>query len=256
MKTVAAVLAMLVFCRLGPAQTKDENQLSPTVRIYQPKNLSVGRARGVANFVRSVIGGNCTVDWSDIPHAIVISSENPADLDAAEALLKRFDVPEPKPTPSPATPQLDCTVYLIRASMSAAQSTDSGVPTSPVPAELQPAIDEMKHTFGYASYALWDAIFIQPTGGEGEMQGPLPTKYSNPDVYSLSYKGTNSDGKNLFLRDFQFSVRMPNGGKEAIESRIRTDVTIHEGQKLVLGKMHLLSGDGADLFLVLATKVH
>jgi len=280
MKTIAAILVLLAFCRLGPAQTKNENQLSPRVRIYQPKNLSVQRANQVANFVQSVIGSSgsgCQVGWSDVPHAIVIRSQDPSDLDAAEALLKRFDVPEPEPQRT-AAPWPDCTVYLIRASSSTAVSQTRPVtvagpggrgiverraaetPTTPVPAELQSAIDEMKRTFGYDRYALWDAIVLQPTGGEGEVQGILPTEGANPYVYSMSYTSTGvTEARNLILRGFQFSVKMPanyfnSAAKDGIESRIRTDVTIREGQKLVLGKIRLMPYENADLFLVLATK--
>jgi hypothetical protein len=262
MKTIAAVSALRVFCQLGPAQIKEDNQLSPGVRLYQPKNLTPGRARQVAKFVESVIGAG-QVTWDDVPHAIVIRSSNSANIDAAEALLKRFDVPEPAPQQPVIVPDLDCTVYLIRASSSsapAARQTPPAAPTSPVPVELQPAIDEMKQTFGYDRYSLWDAILIQPTGSEGEIKGILPTEGSSPYVFSVSYRRAfRTETRILTLAGFQFSIQMPYGNflataKEAIESRITTDVTIHEGQKLVLGKIRLMPSENADLFLVLATK--
>jgi hypothetical protein len=44
--------------------------------------------------------------------------------------------------------------------------------------------------------------------------------------------------------------------KDGIESHIRSQVFIREGQKLVLGKIRLMPEEHADLFLVLATKPH
>jgi hypothetical protein len=264
MKTFATILLLLAFCRLGPAQTKADNQLSPKVRLYQPKNLNINRVGQVARFVQSVIGGSCVVEWSEVPHAIVIRSQNPSDLDAAEALLIRFDVPEPPEPAAAARAPMDCTIYLLRASSSQSAPpsgpTAAEPPTSPVPAELQPAIEEMKHTFGYDRYTLWDAIVIQG-GNDGELQGILPTDlHSSPYVYSVIYRRAfTGANREFYLNGFQFSVKMPPNFevmKDAVESRIKTDVTIHEGQKLVLGKIRLLPTANADLFLVLATRLH
>lgn len=281
MKTIAAILVLLATCRPGPAQGQNSIQLTPNVRLYEPKNLTPDRAQRVASFVQSLVPGT-GVYWSDVPHAIVISSRTPADTDAAEAMVKRFDVPEPKPA---ALPQVDCTVYLIRASSSATppqvqatrpapapgspvpvelqsaldevKRTGAPAPASPVPAELQPALDEMKRSFGYDRYTLWDAIMIQPNGGAQERQGILPAEHaSRPYVYSLTYdRSFVTAASNLSLYGFIFSVKMPYGN-DGIESHIKTDVVIHEGQKLVLGKIRLLPAENADLFLVLATKVH
>jgi hypothetical protein len=53
---------------------------------------------------------------------------------------------------------------------------------------------------------------------------------------------------------FEFSVKIPYGAN-GIDSHIKTNVAIREGQKLVLGKIRQLPAEHADLFLVLATKV-
>ena len=279
MKTAIAILALLVFCGPGPAQTKDDDQLAPNIRLYHPKNMSFQRAYQVAEFVNSVLGPRTKVYWDDVPHSLVIRTDlppRPTDMDAAEALLKRFDVAEPVKTPAAiaAAMGLDCTVYLIRASIGTPALAlpqpplipppaihVRGAPAVPVPGELQPAIDEMKHSFGYDSYSLWDTQVLHSTSG-ADLQGILPveaTAASSPYVYSMSYGGTylTPDGKNLTIHKFEFSVRMPSAiYKDGIESHIKTEVTIHEGQKLVLGKIRLMPQEHADLFLVLATKPH
>jgi hypothetical protein len=73
----------------------------------------------------------------------------------------------------------------------------------------------------------------------------------------------SGDGKTLNLASFSFSLKMPQVNlllkmpqvKEDVDSHIQTEVTIREGQKLVLGKIRLLPAANADLFLVLSTKV-
>lgn len=44
-------------------------------------------------------------------------------------------------------------------------------------------------------------------------------------------------------------------GKDGLKSRIKTDVAIQEGQKVVLGKIRLLPAENSDLFLVFTAKI-
>jgi hypothetical protein len=255
---------MLAFGGLAAAQTKPDNQISPTVRIYEPK--VVDGSGQLAMFVQSVVKG-VTIQWERAVHALVIRGDNPADLDMAEALLKRFDVPERKPAPPP---QVELTTYLIRAWPG---TTPLQVGERPIPAELQSAIEEMKHTFAYGQYGLWDVIisnidpmsgageFFNSGGGPGEFEGLLPGENSvKPYTYSLTYQNAwMKDAKSVALRGFQFTLKIPYGMndiKDGLEAKIKTDPVIHEGQKVVLGKIRLLPGENADLWLVLTAKLH
>ena len=246
MKT-SALLALLALCPPGLAQTKPEAPFPPNVRLYQPKNLSPDRAERVAQFVRTLLTfPGMMLSWDNVPHAFVIRGGKPEEQATAEALLERYDVPEPR---------VDLTVYLIRASNSA-----STPPGNPVPPDLKTAIDEMKTTFNYQHYSLWDAIILHPKGGGGETQGILPVEangrpYGFTVAYGL-YGGVAAEGRTVSLANFMFSIKMPSLGKEDTESHIRTDVTVREGEKLVLGKIRLLPGANADLFLVLSSKVY
>ena len=98
--------------------------------------------------------------------------------------------------------------------------------------------------------ALRDTIVL-PIKSSGEVQGILPGA-PTPSVYNVSYStfGPPTESRNLNLASFQFSIKFGE-----IESHIKTDVTVREGQKLVLGKIRLV-GTNADLFLVLTTKVY
>jgi len=170
-------------------------------------------------------------------------------VDVAEALLKRYYVPEPR---------VEVTVYLVRASLPSSPTAPIGA-FNPIPAELKAAIEEMKGAFNYERYALWDSIIVQPKGSGGELQGILPVDGGGRNyLYTVGYGvygGQPAEGKTVNLANFMFSIKMPVG-KDDIDSHIRTDVTIHEGQKLVLGKIRLLPSANADLFLILTTKVN
>lgn len=246
MKT-AALLALLALCPASLAQTKSEAPLPPNVRLYQPKNLTPERADRVVGFVRNLIAfPGLMVSWENVPHAFVIRGGRPEEEAMVEALLQRYDVPEPR---------VDLTVYLIRAS-----NSPTSPPGNPVPVELKPAVDEMKGTFAYQHYTLWDAIVLHPKGGGGETEGILPVE-ANGRPYGFTvgyglYGGVATDGKSVNLANFTFSIKMPQLGKDYMESHIRTDITVREGEKLVLGKIRLLPGANADLFLVLSSKVY
>ena len=243
MKSLAVLPLFAV--SLGFAQTIPDLKLPPNVRLYEPKHLEPERARRVATSLGNLVGG---VSWEDPLHAFVIRGNTAEAMDIAEALLKRYDVPEPR---------VELIVHLIRASLPSASAVP-GLPTNPVPVDLKAAIDEMKGAFNYDRYTLWDTILLQPKGNGGDTRGILPSEPgARPYVYTVSYaiRGAPTEGKTLNLMGFNFSVKMPQP-KEDLESRINTDITVREGQKLVLGKIRLLPCANADLFLVLTTKVY
>lgn len=268
MKKIAVALILLASCGLAPAQTKPENQLAPGVRLYEPKYRD--GAEDLARFVSSVIP-TVSIKWDPIPNALVIRATNAADLDSAEALLKRFDVARSAramiaATVKPAgSAQIELTAYLVVAANGPVPTptyAGAGAPPPPkaVPAELQSALDEMKHTFSYEHYTLADILIVQPSG-PGEIQGEVAIgPYVPPGtVYSLAYKATGfgeswtsnpADKNNLYLNGFQFTIKPPN----AVERKIQTNVVMHQNQKFVLGKIRLDQSENSDLFVILTAK--
>jgi hypothetical protein len=242
MKAVTALLMVFVCCPAGPAQTLPEMKLPAGVAVYQPQNLTPEKCQSVANSVHSLMNNMVSVYWDGVAHAFLINNGKPEDRDAAIALLKHFDVPDPR---------MDLTVSLIRASFSAAAPQGT-----PVPADLKAAIDEMKGAFNYERYSLWDAIVLHLQGKSGETREIIPADAGGaPYIYTVTYlTGSVQPGsKTVNLASLTCSIKMPQGPD--IESHITTsDVTIHEGQKLVIGKIRLMAKE--DLFLVLTTKVY
>src|SRR5215831_7884764 len=102
MRAIAAILLASTFAGAVSAQEKS-NQLSPLVRLYEPKNMSPARAQQVAEFVTTVLGGspyiavrtttstmpapkpasNIRVYWDGVPNAIVIRGGEQSEQDAA-----------------------------------------------------------------------------------------------------------------------------------------------------------------------------
>jgi hypothetical protein len=245
-----AILALLALCPLSQAQTKPDIQLPPNVRMYEPKNLTPDKAPRLANSVRTLLNG-VSPYWDDVLHAFVLRG-NPQEMDLQEALLKRYDVVEPR---------VELTVYLIRAA-TAPPASDPRLqvaPLTPVPPELKSAIDEMKGAFKYDHYSLWDTIVVPLKGDGGEVKGLLaPEVGAIRSYYSIHYnffsRSPASDAATFNLTGFVFSLRT-QPSKDDTESRIETAIGIHQNEKLVLGKIHLLPGSNADLFLVLTAKI-
>jgi len=241
MRAIVVLFTLFSLGLAGHAQTQPEMKLPAGVTVYQPQNITPEKARDVANSVASM--ASVMVNWDGVAHAFVLHGGRPEDRDVAVALLKRFDVPEPK---------VDLTVSMIRASLSAAAPQGT-----PVPADLKAAIDEMKGAFNYERYSLWDAIILHLQGNNGETREIIPTDNGSPPyIYTVGYHlsgGVQPGSKTVNLAVFTFSMKMPQGPD--VESHITTsDVTIHEGQKLVIGKIRLTAKE--DLFLVLTTKVY
>jgi hypothetical protein len=260
MNKLAAGLIFVAFSQLMPvaAQTKPENNLSPRMRIYQPKYLNYARSDQVSRFVHSVIS-SVSIHWEPVVNGLVLDAGMAAaqsaseELDKAEALLKRFDVPEPPPTPER---QIEMTVSLIRA------FADAGRVQGSVPPELAPVVKEMKGALTYAGFSLVDTIQVIVRDGL-KLEDALPsgvTGVSIPHFYNLTFERprVSTDGKTVSLMMFHFGVKIPVATSNGVlyqDEGITTPLTIYEGQKLVLGKVKTNVSSNDDLFVVLSCKV-
>ena len=253
MSKVAAALLFLALPAM--AQTKPENNITPRARIYEPKYLNGVRAEQVGRFVQSVVIG-VHIGWEPVVKGLVITSmdTNPqASLDQAEALLKRFDVPVPT---GPPERQIEMTIYLVRG------FGDKGDRKGSVPPELEPVVKEMKGALPYLGFNLVDTIVVNVRDGL-KLEDALPsgvTGVSVPYFYSLEFHDPSltPDGKTVSVGAFRFAVKVPvtsPAGSMYQDVSIATPLTIHEGQKQVLGKIKLHSMSADDLFVVLTYKL-
>ncbi len=267
-----AVLLMLltssaaVPCRGQSKQPEKQSEghtlvrnLTAYVRIYVPKHLTDAKSRQVASFVQSLSQG-VTLEWSPIAQGIVIRVvqamkgwERAAEqLDQAEALLKRFDVPEPPRAPDK---QIEVTIYLVHAY----GERPANVKT-PVPAELEPVVKEMKGALPYTGFGLIDTIrVIAENGTSIEDALPAEATYFSPLPYfyrvSFELPSILADGKTVQISQFHFGLKVPLTTNQYHDESIQTPLTVQEGQKQVLGKLKLLGTAKDDLFIVLICRL-
>lgn len=241
---------VLVLGGLAAAQTKPSEAAKRSIP-YEFKNVDIDRATQIVSFVRQLEGDRVTIELNGPFKTAIVrpvewpnSSTPPEIIEKTLELLKRYDV---APTPPP---QVEFVAYLVWAS-----ANYGSPPGKAIPPAIEEAVAEMKKTFAYTDYMLLDTVPVE-VHHHTEVENILPaagTAYS----YTLSYGDTtvSSDGKTVNVNPFRFSLRVPSGGTY-LSTGISTDVAIHEGQKLVLGKVRIGLDDSVNIFLVLTAKVH
>jgi hypothetical protein len=157
---------------------------------------------------------------------------------AAEALLRRFDVPETRRQDA----QLRFTLYLVEASHEAE-------PGGPIPPVIASAVEQMKKTFQYKSYRLLDTIMLQTkAGGSASLNGAVAADtakdFRPPGTYQLAIDKPEvlENGSAVTVSNFRFSMRLPQtvsakGDVQFFDAGLMTNLTIQKGQKLVIGKL-------------------
>jgi hypothetical protein len=170
----------------------------------------------------------------------------------AEALLAKFDSPNAMRPDR----QMQLRAYLVEASPEATSGS--------IPPEIGPAVEQMKKTFSYKGYRLLDTATMLCKDGV-EANGTLPAlSVERPDIrtnYYLRVQNSSvmEDGKTVALKNFRFNLRLPirelNSGKfNFAETQVATDLTIQQGQKLVVGKLSSEQPQNA-IFLILTVDV-
>lgn len=161
----------------------------------------------------------------------------PENIAAIEEALKRLDTPE-APRPS-----LEIRMHVLLA------SNAEGKP-SQYPADLKEVIGELQKTLNYKEYSLLTSIVQRTRESRGFHAGHLEGKGSaevispagggNTERRMMSYysfvansiaivAGPSGVG-DIEFGDFNFSLAMPGN-----ESKIRSDVRMRDGEKVVVG---------------------
>jgi hypothetical protein len=212
--------------------------------LYEFKNLSASSAHAVCHVANTLFG--VLIEYSPEVRIALISPNGPgAAPDWREKtidFLKKYDVPPPP------EPQVRYVAYLIRASNG--KEADSPH-VSPIPRQLDDAITEMKSSLAYARYDLLTTVTSVSQGG-ASASDPLP---ADGRRYAIEYGHVTvaPDHKSISINPFQFRLESPGTPTGNVLSSISSNITIHEGQKLVMGKVHY--GPDADIFVILTAKV-
>jgi type II secretory pathway component GspD/PulD (secretin) len=245
MKTAPIAALALAFLPLFQATGEDKPAPPETIKFIELKHLQADRLHRVINLVQQLTLGKAQIVSDDVLHTIALkgTSEGVAH---AEQMLRRFDVPAAETK----VRQIQLTVYLVEA------NADSST-GQPVPPELSSALQQLRTTFGYDKLRLRDTTVLQSRENAAfDSNGILPGTTVPPDqkvLYFASYKWANYNvvQEATYVSGFSYSLRIMAGG-QVLDSGIKTDVTIKDGQKLVLGK---LTRNEHPVFLILTTKV-
>lgn len=211
-----------------PAATTTNEEL--VTRIFRIENADI---RDLANVIM-IFGGRVQPE----PDLGVIGWTGPASmLPAVEAAIANLDV---APVPEP---NVELTVYFLMAAR-------EGGGTSGVPAALDGVAVQLKEVFGYDSVQLIEttAIRVRPGSG-GKLNGFLPQRRGDSiearyEFYFRELKVTEDEnGRSIRLDELRATIQTPrvvveNGEptNRWVETGIRTDVDLREGQKAVVGK--------------------
>jgi hypothetical protein len=211
--------------------------------VYEFKYLDGPRAAAVTHLAQEtlVVGGSYDPTLR-LAYFQPVAASSPDWRDKLVELLKRYDVP-------PA--QVHYQAYLIRAS----RRTTAPPSLNPIPKELDDAIAEMKKSLVYGRYDLITIVSSVSEGAASASDLMLSADESSPHYYNIEYANASvsPDRKSVSIRPFEFQLRGPSGDKNNIQASISSDVTVHEGQKLVIGKVRL--NFDSDIFIILTVKV-
>ena len=252
-RAIALLLAGVVCAAaqtLEPLETRKDQTHPPRVRrVVELKNLSGDRADRARRLVNDFMHPQGAISMDNVLKVAVLLG--PEDVvTSAEALLRKFD----SGAGAKSDNQVVFRFYLIEASP---EGTGG-----PIPAEIAGAVDQMKRAFVYKSYRLLDTLLVNSRNtGQSGISGMLPAESDRADkraYYNLNYVSADvvDEGKAVFVRDLKLTIKIPlqqpNGSLQFADTGIDSDITVREGQKLVLGKLSAEQGRSAIFVIVTA----
>jgi hypothetical protein len=241
MKTVKRILFGLALAGVLAAQT---SELRPLVETRQPEPphqqrvfmLKYADARNVAS-VLAVFGYGIKADRD--MHVVAVSAPAEA-MSAIEDAVKRLDIPAAAPK------DIDLIVYMVVAS----EQPSAG---GSLPAELQPVADELKKIFSYKSFRLLDSILLRTQPGNKATTSGIAADRMPFNSYGFSVvpSAVTEDAKGRLIRLDNLDLSLHGPGDRV--AAIHTEITVREGQRVVVGKSNM--GTDQSLILVVTAKV-
>ncbi len=203
-------------------------------RIFQ---LKYADTRDLEN-VLAIFGYKIKTD-RDL-HVLAVSA--PADAMAAiEDAIKRLDVPAAAPK------DIELTVYLVAAS-------EQTLASDGVPSELLPVTNELKKIFAYKGFRLLDSVMLRTQPGKRAFaKGIIRQQGEGKEPYTFEVLSAtvteDPKGRLIRLDNLSLNMQVPGGD----DAGVHTDITVREGQKVVVGKSNI--GPDQALILVVTAKV-
>lgn len=241
------IMALMLLAAMPLLNAQDQPEHDPGRRVFELKYVS-------PSAMARLMGYNNNRQFDDQLKVLVLNGGK-AEMDRAEAFIKRFDVP----------PQnVEVTIYIMSA---LAQPSATAIPT-----ELEGVIKQLKGMFSYKAYQLIDTQVIRTRAGQGgESSGVVDNGATVKTVSQAKFNSvvvTNGEnGRTIRIDNLKVGLRIPIpvGARPAPNSKsmsdyqyldtgISTDVDVREGQKIVVGKANMDGSDRASI-VVLTAKV-
>lgn len=226
----------------------------------QPENVvKIVRVHGNAQSI-----GSLAASWSGIHYQVsdalkaIVLTGKPADVARVERTIQELDALNATTPPAAATERnMETTVYVISGSA----ELISGVQEITGEA-LAPVVKQLRAIFPYNHYQLLSTMLIRSAqNAKASTEGIMTTAQSNsapgrPSAYKISYDSARTSGDlspSIHLAAFRFETSVVIASQFQ-QVAIQTDVDLHEGQKVVVGRANVGNSD-ACIFLVLSARL-
>ena len=242
MRTVALLFAVALLAEAQPAPP-------PVRRVIDVKHLTGDRAERAVRLVNQFMHPVGNMNFDQVLRVGVIVGPEEV-VKGAEALFARLDNPAAvKPDR-----QIQFRFYLVEGAPDAASA-------GPIPSGIASAVDELKKTFVYKGYRLIDTIPLLARSSASDATGTngvLPAQTERTEVrasYDVGYRSADilEDARTVMIRNLRMRLRLPvgtPGNFQWVESQVSTDLTIQEGQKLLVGKLSSEQSKNATFLLM------
>jgi hypothetical protein len=229
-----ALTAAFALAQQPPPASPPPLAANETIRVVEVKNANA-----------SVIRQNLEKIFPGITESngrLILRGQVPV-VDMIEDAIKKLDVaPPPSPEQRPA-PNVELTVQLLYGSAMEGKG-------SPVPADLEPTVRQLRNLFPYKSYKVLDTELLRARSGrEVSTNGMLPGGTSQFSFSVTPAVNQETAPRSIRLSRLFLRVREPNGA-QFTEAAISGDFDAKEGQKIVVGKANLVNSEDAIILVI------
>ncbi|HLL75563.1 MAG TPA: secretin N-terminal domain-containing protein [Pyrinomonadaceae bacterium] len=184
-------------------------------------------------------GHNGAAVSADRNFRVITVRDFPENVASIEEAIKRLDTPEGE------RPGIDLRIHVLLASESAAAAG-----AEQPPAELRDVLAQLRSTLNFKSYELLTSV-VQRTSesrgrSSGYLQGNGTVEATGPggekqtfnytfSADSLSLMLATNGAATVQLGNFVFEIQGRTAGVVNAQARIRSDVSLREGERVVVG---------------------
>lgn len=227
------MLALLIASSMLAQGEKAQDKQNGTgvIKFIELKYLNGERLGRVISFVNTLFLSRTMIVNDPVLKTVAIRADLAADIPPVEEMLRRFDVPAAAETK---TRQIQLTVYLL-------EPVDEELPAGQrVPTELASTAEQLRNLFGLKNLRLIETTIMQGREDANfSTSGFLPTASGKPaSTYNARYKNVrfNEAQKTVSVNGFTYIIGVPQGANFT-NSHVESDLSIKDGQKLVIGKV-------------------